>query len=781
MSLPVKTSSHTRTRTSRVASAIVAIGLLSCPWVVLAEDDEGDQIVEVIVVTAQKRAQSVLEVPFAISAVGQDEIEAAGVHSMADIFRRVPSLAVIDQGAARKNVIIRGIQTDTSTESSVNDVYLDEQRITSVIATADPRTFDMERVEVLRGPQGTLFGGGSFSGTLRYITNRANVSEFETNVAASVGYTEDADTANYSFDGMVNIPLVQDKLAVRLVGYHQDDSGYLENSLLGFDNVSGIENSGARVGLRWVPTDPLTIDYKYLYQDLKQNGFPEARGEDPSGLDQASVTLTEERLTSKLQIHDLTWNYDLGFATLTSSTGYLQFDFLRRNDDSLPFIRDILGYDDLSPADALAMADPALRLFTNDDNDNYTFSHEMRLASNIEAGDRFAWLVGGYYEDGEEEVALTEALAPGGGALFGNALYNGRPADFFFMEAFVTELEQLAFFGELTFFATDRLQATVGYRRSEFESGFIADEFFGDEPDDDGNVFMDVYAPDPPPREKHNTWKFNVSYDVNDDLMVYFQSAEGFQLGSSGIAPALSPRCEGAITNFLNQNNLGFLFQDGRLPGTTSDQLITREVGTKGLFADGKGTFMAGFFHGDWKDIQVYVEIPPIDGDCDFGFGANAAAATSLGVEWEFSYAFTDQFTLTGAGSYVDATVDNDEPYLEAEKGDRLPGSPDWQVSLSGEYYWPMGGDRQAFVRLDAQYIGEIIGAFKIGEPRTQSGKYALANLRLGMQSDKYEWTLFADNVTDNRAKVFSDGVNEYRRTIILQPRTVGVQFRTKF
>lgn len=765
----------------QVSTATLGIAFLCSPPTLLGQEED-DREIEVIVVTAQKREQSLLDVPFAISAVTQQEMEAAGVNSMADIFRRVPSLAIIDQGAARKNVIIRGIQTETSTESSVNDVYLDEQRITSVIATADPRTFDMERVEVLRGPQGTLFGGGSFSGTMRYITNRANVSEFETNVAASLSSTADAAGTNYSLDGMVNIPLVDDTFAIRLVGYTADDSGYLSNSLLGFDDVAGIENSGARIGMRWLPSDRLTIDFKYLLQDLEQSGFPEARGADPDNLEQGGVTLTEERLTSKLQIHDLTWNYDLDFATLTSATGYLQFDFLRRNDDSLPFIRDELGEDSLSASQALAMAPSALRLFTNDDNDNYTFTQEVRLASNIDSDDRFAWLAGSYYEIGDEAVALTEALAPGGGALFENANYNGSPADFFFMEQFVTELEQLAFFGEVTWFATDRLRATVGYRRSEFESSFIADEFFGNEADDDGNVLMDVYAPDPPPKETHNTFKFNLSYDLNDDVMLYFQSAEGFQLGSSGIAPALSPRCEGLISDFLDANGLGHLLQDGRLPGTKSDELLVREIGTKGVFSDGRGTFMAGFFHGDWKDIQVYVEIPPINGECDFGFGANAAAATSVGLEGEFSYAFTDRFTLSGAGSFVDATVDNDEPFLEARKGDRLPGSPDLQISLSGDYFWPLANGNQAFIRVDAQYIGEIIGSFTLGDARTVSGNYGLANLRVGMQSDRYEWSFFADNVTDNRALVFSNGVDdEFRRTIMLQPRTLGLQFRSRF
>ena len=294
----------------RVSAALLGIAFL-CSSLALRGQEADDREIEVIVVTAQKREQSLLDVPFSISAITQQDIEAAGVNSMADIFRRVPSLSVIDQGAARKNVIIRGIQTETSTESSVNDVYLDEQRITTVIATADPRTFDMERIEILRGPQGTLFGGGSFAGTIRYITNRANVSEHETNVAATLSSTADAKQ-NYSLDGMVNIPLVEDRFAVRLVGYTNEDTGYLGNSSLGLEGVAGIETYGARIGMRYIPSDRSTVDFKYVFQDLQQSGFPEARGVDYSDLEQGGVTLTEELLTSKFRMFDLTWNHDLG-------------------------------------------------------------------------------------------------------------------------------------------------------------------------------------------------------------------------------------------------------------------------------------------------------------------------------------------------------------------------------------------------------------------------------------------------------------------------------------
>ena len=786
MTTPESTALRPCTNLKRMSAAFLGIAFLCSSPALLAQEEDDEQI-ETIVVTAQKREQSILDVPFSISAVSQQEMEAAGVNSMADIFRRVPSLSVIDQGAARKNVIIRGIQTETSTESSVNDVYLDEQRITTVIATADPRTFDMERVEVLRGPQGTLFGGGSFAGTLRYITNRANVSERETNFAATLSSTAEAKQ-NYSLDGMINLPLVEDKFAVRLVGYTADDSGYLSNSSLGLEGVAGVEQYGARIGLRYTPSERSTLDVKYMFQDLRQTGFPEARGVDYGNLEQGGVTLTEERLTSKFRMLDITWNYDLPGATMTSSTGYLQMDFLRRNDRSLPLIRRYFDNFDLTGPQAVAMAPPEVRLYINDDNDNYTFTQELRFASELDPDDRFAWLVGLYYEDGEEDVKVGDFLLPGGGALLdgngtmdNNALYMGSPADFFFKEDFVTQLKQFAVFGEYTHYFTDRFNATVGYRHSIFESFFEAFALIGDEPGDDGNVLEDPFATDPF-RETHNTVKFNMSYDLTDNLVTYFQSGEGFRLGSGDIPPVLNPGCEHFVGDFLVANGLTGYLVNGMLPGTKSDTLRVNEIGVKSVLPDGRGRFSVGYFQGDWTDILVDVDIDDITGACNTGFGANAASATTTGFEVEFNYAFTDQFILSGSASIVDATVDNDEPFLNAKAGERLPASPDRQLSLSADYFWPMANGNQGFARLDTQYIGELIGAFDFEGERTVSGNYGLANVRVGMQTDRYEWSVFADNITDNRALVFANGpANEFRRTIILQPRTLGLQFRSRF
>ncbi|MCP4044673.1 MAG: TonB-dependent receptor [Gammaproteobacteria bacterium] len=773
---------------STLVFAVAPLALALSTSTVIAQSDapdaaEGGGILEEVIVSAQKREQTLMEVPLAVSAIGQVDIEASGINSMSDFFRRVPSMAVIDQGAARKNIIIRGVQTNTSTEASVTDVYLDEQRITSAIATADPRTFDLKRVEVLRGPQGTLFGGGSLAGTLRYITNRPNVSAFETNVAASLSSTSDASGSNYSFDGMVNIPLVEDTFGLRLVAYTHEDSGYLKNTLLGMKEVADITSSGARVLMQWVPSDNVTVDYKYVLQDLEQNGFPEARGIDVKALDQASATLTKESLVNDWSLHDLTINWDLGIGMLTSSTGYLQMDFIRKNDVSLPLIRDFFEDYELTAAEALATAPEELRLWINDDNDNYTFTQELRLVSSLDEDDNFAWIVGAYYEKGEEDVHVGDFLAPGGGELLGTANYQGAPADFFWNEQFTTFLEQKAVFGEFTYFFTDQFQGTIGYRHSDFESYFEALAYVGDEPDENGDALIDELATDPF-TEKFDTLKLNLSYDLDDNSMLFLQSAEGFRLGfGSEVPPPLNPGCETFVQDFLEENGLGdYLGPDGQLPGTDSDSLWMHEVGYKRTSASGRASFSAGVFYGDWEDIQVDVEIDDITGKCNTGFTANAASATSKGFELEFNLAVTEQFFLSGSGSYVDATVDKDEPFLGASAGERLPGSPDIQLSLTGDYVWPLQNGNSVFLRGDVQYIGEILGAFEFGDERTSSGKYALGNLRVGYETEKFTYSAFVNNLTDERGKVFSNGLeNEFRRTIILRPRTMGLEFRTKF
>ncbi|MFT5523876.1 MAG: iron complex outermembrane receptor protein, partial [Pirellulaceae bacterium] len=322
------------------------------------------------------------------------------------------------------------------------------------------------------------------------------------------------------------------------------------------------------------------------------------------------------------------------------------------------------------------------------------------------------------------------------------------------------------------------------YRHSEFESNFTAFAIIGEEEDEDnpGDALIDEITTDPFP-EDFDTFKFNVSYDIGENAMLFVQSAEGFRLGfGSEVPPPIDPGCGTFILDFLIDNGLGGLLVDGRLPGTTSDTLWMHEIGFKGTFAGGRGNFSTGVFYGDWEDIQVDVEIEDPSGQCNTGFGANAASATSKGVEGEFSFGVSDRFVLSGSGSFVDATLDNDEPFLGATSGERLPGSPDLQLSISGDYVWPLNNGNNAFARIDAQYIGEILGAFEFGDPRNESGEYAVANLRVGYEAEKYSVTFFVDNLFNEEGRVFSNGLeNEFRRTIILRPLTAGVQFRTKF
>jgi hypothetical protein len=470
--------------------------------------------------------------------------------------------------------------------------------------------------------------------------------------------------------------------------------------------------------------------------------------------------MTPERLTWKFCMHAPTLEYDLGPATLTSFTGYLQFDIVRQNDVSLLLIRYFTDDDSLTPTQAIAAVDRSLRLFINDSNDNYTLSQELRRVSDRRNDPCLHRLADAYYEDGEESVTAGNFFFSSDGAVFGTANVNGQPADFLLKEDGVTGLRQYAAFTELPYEVIDSPVATIGYRHSNFKSSLQLDARIGDEPDNDGNAPRGLISGDPF-TEKFDTLTLSVSHEINESMLAYARSAEGFRLGFGSEVPApLNPGCDTFLTDFLADNVRGGFLVNARVPGATSDTLWVAEANVEGSFNEGRGTFATSVFYGDWADSRVKVESDDITGACNTGFTANAAFATSGRIEAGFPYRVTDQPRLSGTGSWRDATVDDDdEPFLGESADERCPGSPDPQLSITAGYAWDLLNGMGAFVRADAQYIGEIHSSFKFGDPRTACRKYALANLCGGVLTVPYGFTLFMDNATDNRADVFSNGI----------------------
>lgn len=724
---------------------------------------------EEVLVTANRRSESLFDIPISMSSISESEILNQGITNMESFYRKVPSLNILDNGASRKNIIIRGLQTSESFENSLTSVYINDLLVTADRFTINPRTFDLARIEVLRGPQGTLYGGGSMSGTVRYITNRPDPGDFHANFAATLSNTEKGSD-NYSFDAMANIPIIEDVLAARIVGYTGDQSGFYKNEFLGKDNQGQVDEEGARLSILWNASDKATLLASVNYARLDQDGWFQAQG-DFKELNQDKTI--QEGMGEKSVLYDLTFEYDFGWGYLTSVTGFLEFDSYLTED------RTFLG---------ISEVDPMLRQAVLDDVNHERFSQEIRLVSAPESFGKLDWVAGYYYSDDENNQYVGDFLGlgndyvrPGAGEFLGAipgqdfALPNpdGSYNDSLFEERGIKEEEQHALFGELTWNWTDALSTTIGARTVKVTSSRGADALISESFSGADFAFSESFS-QPEFDEEDTVYKFNVSYDVNQDFMLYAQRSEGFRPGGGEEAPFIPPQCTDLATDVLG----------GPPQAVESDSMETYELGTKLSLGNGSVQINAAAFHSDWKDIQVELFLGGTS-TCGIFFVQNAASATSEGIELEVTAQPLDSLLLSLSGSYVDATLDEDEPDLNASGGDRLPGAPDYQFTASGEYTMPINDQWTASGYLGVQYVGEILGKFSSDPeaPRTESGDFYTTNVNLRLESERWSLVLFADNVFDERAATFGfrNEQANFVETSVLRPRTVGLTVRTWF
>lgn len=774
---------------------IVISACLIVPVTGSSQESGTDNVVlEEIIVTARKRAQALSNVPIAISAIGQTKIEDYGYTNLESYFRTIPSVALVDGGAQRKQVIIRGITVDHSVRGeSLSSIYVDETLVSGGLFGLDLRIFDMERLEVLKGPQGTLFGGGSISGAIRYISNKPNTTEYQTNVAVDVSDTNGAGDPGWSVDAMVNVPLVEGVLGLRAVVYKADHAGYYHNDNLGLKNQGQYDQTGGRLSLRWTPTDTLSVTGTYFIDDTDQDGWYRSSGDNWQDLNQANRM--QELLTADAEIISLNVEWDVGWATITSATAQYDFEAFRKVD------RTFLGID--------AFYDPA-RLAVLDDEDEEVFSEELRIVSAPDSFGKFDWIAGLYYSDRDTNQRVGDyiglgdgydqnnagdvfaAAAPGQdfvdsfpvgyvspfgpteqGCLPGTCSIDtvepGTYPDMIYREIGHRIQEQLAFFGEVSYHFNDSWTGTFGYRRTETDT---AGTFVNQVADSGNPVFSENVVTDPY-EEPHDNYMGNLAYQINDDVLVFARAAEGFRVGTGGLGPTIQPSCQA-----LAEEVFGFV------PGKiTSDTMWGYEIGTKMTLADGRLSLNAGLFRNEWTDIQVRVRLEG-DATCSIRVTQNVAAATGDGLEFDATWLATDRLRLGFAGSWVDFTLDDDQPFLNALAGDRLPSHPDINLSASANYDFPLSDNLDGFVRGEVSYVGEILGVFNADAnlPRDTYGEYTIVNLRLGARTEKWDVALYFDNLFDEDALAFQFKDRRGRtESLVARPFTVGVNVRTRF
>lgn len=857
-----------------VTSAL-ALGLASAATVssaIAQTDAYGESnVLEEVIVTAQRREQNLQDVPVAVSALTGRELADRGVYGYEDYLRTVPGASFADLGNQSNEVKIRGVGNGTAQLSPTTAVYLGEVPVIhtgrGLNSSYNFYLADMERVEVLRGPQGQLFGSNSLGGAIRNIPNRPNLDGFEANGSVSYSDTHEGGS-NHSAELTLNAAL-SDELGFRVTAYGQKMSGWYDNiyaggptliSLAAFsppffqttvggnpvgprfgapwgvlppavivlrrpvetgvpvgpplavypgvlglnpaaigyqapsnaaENVNESTLDGARLMATWLVSDTFTADLMIAYEEKENDGtswaqeIPNVPGPYPGTVivprisgasipllypsnasEYQQVNMTDAGNEDEIFLANLLLNWELGFASLTSSTSYWD------RTETLETDLGILAF----PTTGVSSTFPTI--VAREDKPT-SFIQEFRLTSNTDGP--LTWLAGLFYQEIDQDYRVDVADLSGHNLLFLDrtvrSLVFGTPSpppgpvglqigDF--------NDQQLAVFGELAYDITEQWNVAVSFRwfDQEQESELINSGFFFAT---QGNSFRDH-------SDSEFTPKLNVSWRPTEEQLYYFTAAEGFRTGITNRDLPLD----------LCAKELENAGSPGGVPPTNPDTLWNYELGAKLSFFDRRVNLNAAVYHIDWSDLQGQVFLAAlkdpavVTSQCTFESIFNVGDATIDGMELEFSALLTDRLKLDAMVSYTDPQYEDEYPEIGIFDGTTIEGTADWQTFVGLQYGFPVF-DRPSFARLEWAYLGDI-------EPRPtdfqqqalthEIGDYHTINVRAGMNlTENVSLDMWVNNLTDEfgvtRAiDLAGEGVPTY---FTIRPRTIGATLRFRY
>lgn len=686
---------------------------------------------EQVVVTATRRSESAQNVPMSISAVSQADLENAGATRAADIVNMVPGLAYTENSVGQAVLAIRGIQTSAVTgnvQQPVEIYYDDVPILDMTIPWTVPalQLFDVNRVEVLRGPQGTLFGAGALSGALRVITNKPDLTAYHAAFEGDLTST-DGGGAGGAANLMVNAPLIPDQLAVRGVFYYDYTPGWIDNPTLGEKRTNSAKVSGGRIETKWKPVD----NFELVATAAQEDTVPHDSNYVPYG---SNSDVADNRVrnynTDHLKILNLAATYSMPWASLTSSTSYLD----RTATSSLDFSGEA------SELDGLMAIAPLIDLFHTND-----FLQEVRLASSQEHP--FKWLVGGFFEN--YNFNDCETITQAGVAGLG---YN--PSNYLESICIHTKIADQAGFAEASYDLLDDLTLTAGARYSRYS---ITTTEYG------ALNGSDLF--DGPPftlqrRAKNSavTPKVSLSYKLNKEAMVYVLADKGFRTGNANLAPAKDP------------------FTGMALPQSYApDELWNYEVGAKMTFFD-RLRINADVFYIDWKKIQLQVRAP-VSG---IPYTDNAGTARSKGVELQVVGKPTKSMEVGTSLAYTDAKLVSVSPGVAAEVGDQLPGSAPFTAYVYGQYDFPVFDSADLSLRADYSFTGREYTTLdnKNNPTALNYGNYSAIGAEATLHVGRYQVGLFGSNLANSRKRVSARDMFPEVDEVLQTPRTLGIRFR---
>ena len=716
--------------------------------------------VEEIVVTATRRSERLQDVPLSITAFSQAELTQKGIVGYEGIARETPGAVLNVASDNNARLTARGISTNGwgAGLQTTTTIYLDELPLSTIgnTVTLNPNLYDIERVEFLRGPQGTLFGSGSLSGALRILTKSPDLAHYDASALVDIGHTSDGDGMRQRYNAMLNIPLVTDVLGLRIVGFHRDEEGYIDNLGTGIENANSLKDSGGRVILLWQPTDRFSVRLLGSYED---SGPQDASLTNPSLGERKRFSSSADLYTSETQIYNATLGYRFDGADLTSSSTYSMAD----------------GRFDVDLAGTFAGTVP---FFLRDGIEAETFVQEIRLVS--DPGERFDWVLGGFYLHRDTDLIGRQTSSP---EFLAARRITGLPDDATFNSfGSNTRTYELAGFGELTYHLTDRLSATGGVRYGKYGGTLRTDAGFNSQYFTYALFGLSGPLPLIPtaastsryPSAERTSWKASLAYEASSDLMTYVTVSTGYR------TPVYNARA-GSVSTVEPDDLI--------IPaGAGSDDLTNYEVGLKARWLDGRLTTNFAAYYIDWRNFQVQANRP----SDSVQFATNVGRAASQGLEAEISFAPLRGLLLGLNAALNEAEVKEltaQEALISgAEQGARL-ASPRLQGSFFGTYNYSLRGAARGFSSFQVQHVGSFPNGFP-NSPGTQmrsplydrTDDYTFINLQTGVTLGKTTATLYVENLGDSDAVVyihpeaFIDS-----RYAILRPRTFGVRLGYQF
>ena len=780
-------------RSKIIISAALITTFLATPG--LAQDvpsssaDEVENEDNEILVTAQFRAQRYAEVPATIGIFSGKDLDRLGADGFEDYLFQVPTASFRDQGNGSNRIALRGVSNvqgsdlGTGGTTSTVAVYLNDIAVTGTDQLPNLALYDLARIEVLKGPQGTLYGEGSLGGTVRMITNRPDASAFAASGDGTVSFTHGGGT-NYRSRAMINIPVMNDVLALRVVGTYEKRDGFVDNTTLDLNNTNKIERYHVRAMLGAQLSDRFSMDLMYVREGNDAEDFPSVTIGAP---DLTLRGFSEDRLSYKdSNILSATIKYNLGAAEFSAITGYSTYK--RTYTDYNAFVTTLLN----RRATFTGIARPTLvggGPFSVK-SDVKTFSQELRL---ISSGDtRFKYVLGGYFRnrinrpfqesqfDARDVNAINNYLALTDPIVSANAVaaasqgvFAGGPlAESILIPGFgvayarddYERFRQYAAFGDFTYELVDKL--TLGFGIRYYNEDYLARSVIP------AKSFGGLYA-SPATQvavpQSGTVLKFAADYQISSDHLVYASASQGFRSGGQ---------------NRTYAQGVGD-------PGFKSDGLWQYELGAKTAWlGDALIINLAGFLI-DWTDIQgIQRETSRTIPGLQFDFFGNGGNARIFGFEGTVNVKLSDNLKLGGNFGYMDAELTKVRPGATLVAGSQLPNSPKWTTSWFGEYNFRAFTAHDGYVRLSLDYVGPQEAFFKSTlnpNLRRHLPGFALVGFNVGVNvNEQVSVSLFADNLFDKRAfiglgRTQGNIVNDVTFATVNQPRTIGITLGAAF